>query len=82
MTAKRRAEKPEIHASKSTANVIKLLQPAVLRLNVVDLEWIFIVDSISFLFSSVLFRIYFDKSPRSQYTVNAPSFVFRFALSI
>lgn len=32
MTANSRDEKPEIHASKSIANVIKLLQPAVFRL--------------------------------------------------
>lgn len=43
MTANRREENPEIQASKSTANVIKLLQPAVLRFIIVDLV-LFIVN--------------------------------------
>lgn len=44
MTAKSRDENPDSHASKSTANVIKLLQPAVL-LFITDLD-VFILIAI------------------------------------
>lgn len=42
MTANNRDEKPDIHASISTAKVIKLLQPAVFRLITIPLD-VFIV---------------------------------------
>lgn len=72
MTANRRDANPEIHASNSTANVIKLLQPAVLRFIIVDLE-LFIVDSVYFLFDNLFTKISIEKSTRSEYgtiTVN------------
>lgn len=43
MTANNLDENPDIHASKSIANVIKLLQPAVLRF-ITILDDLFIAD--------------------------------------
>lgn len=43
MTAKRRDENPDIHASNNTANVMRLLQPAVLRLINDDFVDLFII---------------------------------------
>lgn len=53
MTANRRDANPEIHASKSTENVIKLLQPAVLRFIIVDLAFFIVNSMLRFILFSI-----------------------------
>lgn len=72
MTANRRDENPEIHASKSTANVIKLLQPAVLRFIIVDLVLFIVYFNLVFFY---LFRSIFRSGKTTASRVFGRTFI-------